>query len=101
MGFYFVLFDGGFWFARMWNLIKSRFVQALTVTPPPAPENDPSSPRGTEAPAKGGGKGKAAPDATEKSAVAAPGKMIVEAALDWTGMEVLEHETTRFILTVA
>lgn len=67
---------------------KSRFAQALTVTPPPAPEHDPSSPPANAASAKGGSKGKAAPEAAEK-AVAAPGKMIVEAALDWRGMEVL------------
>ena len=68
----------------------------MTITPPPAPENDPSNPP-TEAPAKGAGKGKgAASEATEKAVAATPGKMIVEASLDWTGMEVLKHETTKY-----
>lgn len=69
--------------------LKFRLAQALTITPPPAPENDPSNPTATEAPAKGGSKGKAASEAAERAVVAAPGKMIVEAALDRRGMEVL------------
>eukprot|EP00752_Nemacystus_decipiens_P010794 g9601.t1 len=74
------------------DLRGKHVLQALTVTPPTAPESDPSAPPATEASAKGGSKGKgAASDATEKAVAAAPGKMIVEAAIDWTGMEVPPH----------
>eukprot|EP00903_Cladosiphon_okamuranus_P015705 g14497.t1 len=73
------------------DLRGKHVLQSLTVTPPPAPENDPSNPSGTEVPAKGAGKGKTASSEAAEKAVAAPGKMIVEAALDWTGMEVPPH----------
>lgn len=55
------------------------------------PEDDLSSPSSKETPAKGsGGKDKtsAAGAAANKTVPPAPGKMIVEAALDWEKMEV-------------
>ncbi|CAM9095986.1 unnamed protein product, partial [Hapterophycus canaliculatus] len=64
-------------------------LQALAITPPPAPPaEDPSNPPTKETPAKekGGAKDKAA---VAEHATPAPGKMIVEASLDWEKMEVV------------